>query len=121
MDDIVVVSKVKGQQELDGEPVDNLVRRHAVIEPDTKAPQRLSHELKYETDMGSVGTLVLEIIDEVTDVGIAELSAVSVTKMGEDFSLKYGLVPAIGVGTKHLESPESVLVIIAANQSSPHG
>ena len=102
MDHIVFVSKVEGCQELGGEPTHNRVRDHILFEPSTKAPQRLSHELKYKADMSSVWPSVLEVVDEVANILVAELATVSIPKMGEDLSLKDGLVLVVAHGTEHL-------------------
>jgi hypothetical protein len=63
--------------------------------------------------MCSVGALVLEIVDEVANIGVAELAAVSVTEMGEDLLLEDGAVLAVGLGAQHLEGPKSVLIAVA--------
>ena len=61
--------------------------------------------------MSSVRPLVLEVVDEVANILVAELATVFVTKMNKDLPLKYGVILAIGLGTKHLKGQEFVLII----------
>ena len=113
----MAVSKVKGQHKLDSKPVDHQVRQPAVFKPRAEAPEGFSHELKHKTDVCPIGALVLEIVDEVANVDVAELTAVPVAKMSEDLPLEDGLVLAVGLGAQHLEGPESVLIVVAGEQN----
>jgi hypothetical protein len=71
VDDVVLVSKVKSQQELGGKPAHNWIGDHALFEPSAKALHRLPHELEHETNMGSVRPFVFEVVDEVADILVA--------------------------------------------------
>ena len=114
VDDIVLVGKIKGRHEFDGEPPHHRVRDHAFLEPGAEAPHRLSHKLKDKTHMSSVRPLVLEVVDEMANILVAELATGSVAKMSQDLPLEYGLVLVVGLGTEHLEGEEFVLVIGSA-------
>ena len=114
VDDIVLVGKIKGRHEFDGEPPHHRVRDHAFLEPGAEAPHRLSHQLKDKTHMSSVRPSVLEVVDEMANILVAELATGSVAKMSEDLPLEYGLVLVVGLGTEHLEGEEFVLVIGSA-------
>jgi hypothetical protein len=118
VDDIVVVSKVKGRQEFRRELPHNPIWDPALWEHGSEAPQRFSHELKHKADMCSVGPLVFEIVDDVAHKLVPGMATVTVTKMGENLPLKDVLVCAIAGGTKHLERPEFVLIIVAAARFS---
>ena len=121
MDNIVLVSKIKGRHEFDGEPPHHRVRDHAFLEPGAEAPHRLSHKLKDKTHMSSVRPLVLEVVDEVANILVAKLATGSVAEMSEDLPLKYGLVLVVGLGTEHLEGPEFVLIIGSAPPNAHTG
>jgi hypothetical protein len=64
--------------------------------------------------MSSVRPWVLKVIDEVANILVAELAAVSSPKMSEDLPLEYGLVLAIAHGTEHLEGQKFVLITVPA-------
>ena len=118
LDDIVLMSKIKGRHEFDGEPPHHRVRNHALFEPGAEAPHRLSHKLEDKTHMSAVRPLVLEVVDEMANIIVAEQVTGSTTKMSEDLPLKYGLVLVVGLGTEHLEGEIFVLIIGPAAPNS---
>jgi hypothetical protein len=81
VDNVLLVSEIKGQYKLDCEAAHDGVRDHAVFEPCPEAPQCLSHNLEHETHVDSVGAFVLEIVDEMANVFVAHQPPVSITKM----------------------------------------
>jgi hypothetical protein len=68
--------------------------------------------------MCSIGPLVLEIDHEEANILVAGRFAVSVTEMSKYLPLKDVLVCAIAGSTKHLESPEFVLIIVSTARFS---
>lgn len=69
--------------------------------------------------MSPVRPLVLKVVDEVADILVAELTAVSISKVDEDLPLKYGSILVVGLSTKHFEGQELVLVVVPAAQTLP--
>ena len=91
---------IKGQQQLDREPMDDEVGELALFEPCAETPQNLPHELKDEADVSSIGASVLKIVDDVAYVGVAEIFFVSlVAQVFEDLPLKNWVVFTVGFCT----------------------
>jgi hypothetical protein len=55
---------------------------------------------------------MLEVVDKVANVAVADSATVSIAKMLEDLPLKDGMGLIIGLGPEHLESQVLVLVIV---------
>lgn len=70
-----------------------------LLEPDTERPQVFSHELQHEADVVTVGSLELEIIDEMANVFVAQQFTVTGAKVGENLSLEDGTILAVTLRT----------------------
>lgn len=88
MDNVVFMGKVKRQYQLNGESVHDCRWDHVLREPDAEATKCLTHEFKHKACVSTVWALMLEIFDEVTDVAVAQLLAIPISKMGENLLLK---------------------------------
>lgn len=120
MNHVTLVSKVEGTHQLEGELAHEQSRHHVLLEPDTERPQVFSHKLQYEADMVTVGSLELEIIDEMANVFITQQFMVTGAKVGENLSLEDGTILAVTFRTQNFESPESVLVFQPACYKPSH-
>lgn len=109
----MLVGVIKRQQQLGGEPSHDFGGNLTVLEPVSEAPQRLSHELKDKTHVVSVGALMLEVVDELGNVLVARLGAISITEMFGNLPIENGLAGSEGHVAQYFESAELVLLVRA--------
>jgi hypothetical protein len=69
--------------------------------------------------MSAIGTLMLEVVDKVADVAVADSATVSFAMMLEDLSLKDGVGLVVCLGTEHLEGQVFVLIIVPCAWLAP--
>ncbi len=93
----------------------DVVRHHSLFEQRAKCLQSLAHELQHQTHVGPVRPMVLEVVDEVADVLVADVCLVGVAKVPQDLPLENVLVSAIALGTQYLQSVV-VAIALAAEQ-----
>ena len=79
MNDIVVMGIIQCHQELNGKSPHDWIGNHVFEKPDTEASKSLPHELKDEANMDAIGSLVLEVIQQVADIGVARVATVSLS------------------------------------------
>lgn len=71
-------------------------------EPKTEAAKCLSHEFKNKACVGAIRALMLKIINKVTNVVVAQLIALPISKMGKYLLLK-GVIPlTVAYGAQYL-------------------
>lgn len=64
--------------------------------------------------MSAVWALVLEFMNQVTDMGVAQLAAIPISKMNQNLSFKRVVPLAIASSTQYLQRPENIWAITAA-------
>jgi hypothetical protein len=84
----MLIRKFQHQQQLNGELLHQNIRNHVLLEANTKSSQRLAHEREDEAHMRAIWSDVLEVINEMTDVCVAQLSLLAVTKTFQDVALE---------------------------------
>lgn len=73
------MSIIYRQQELNSKPPHDGGGNSAFFEPGAEASKCFAHELEDETHVGAIGTLVLEIVYHMADIGVANLAPVSLS------------------------------------------
>src|ERR1700761_4363997 len=95
VDNVAIVSIVQSQNELNGKSPHDWIWYHVTFEPRAEASQCFAHKFKYQAYVSSIRTLVLEIVDQMTDVSVSWMGLVHGPELDQDFLLENRLVTSI--------------------------
>lgn len=70
VNDIMIVGKVKRQQQLDSEAPHHLIRDRAIWEPGAKASEGLADKFEHEAQVRPIRALMLKVVNKMTDLRV---------------------------------------------------
>lgn len=115
MNDVVVMSKVECEQQLNGDAPHYLIGNHVLRKPCAKAPESFANQLKYEADVFSIRTGEFKVISQMTDLVVPKLSFVLTSEVSENLSLKEIFLCAIRLSTEDFDSNILVRIDLPKN------